>query len=110
MMFPTPMYEAERITPTVKKVLEAVGRAHWRAVRAALRSGTVRSRITMKKPTTAEVVEAREDVTSYLLENGASELGMEFSEGIRQTLGWVLGVSARPDYRNNKGPGQNGNR
>jgi hypothetical protein len=64
----------------------------------------------MKEPTTAEIVETREDVTNYLLENGAGELGMEFAEGIRQALGWVLGVSARPDYRDTEGPGQNGNR
>ena len=64
----------------------------------------------MKKPTTAEVVETREDVTNYLLENGAGELGMEFAEGVRQALGWVLGVSGRPEYGDNEGPEWNGNR
>jgi hypothetical protein len=54
----------------------------------------------MKKPTKVEIVEAREDVTEYLLGNGAGELGMEFAEGVRQALGWVLGVAVRPQYRN----------
>lgn len=91
------------LPPRAFKVIKAVGRAHWRAVRAAMGSGTASNGITMKKPTTAEVVETREDVTNYLLENGAGEFGMEFAEGVRQALGWVLGMGDRPDYRDEKG-------
>jgi hypothetical protein len=64
----------------------------------------------MKKPTKREIVEMREGVTEYLIANGAGAFGMEFPEGIRQALGWVLGVTARPDYSDNEGPGRNGNR
>ena len=53
----------------------------------------------MKRPTKAEIVEVREDVMEYLLDGGVGGPGGNFAEGIRQTLGWVLGVRACPDYR-----------
>jgi len=50
----------------------------------------------LKKPTKAEIVDLREAVTEFLLENGPESPVSDFPDGIRQALGWVLGLSGRP--------------
>lgn len=68
-----------------------------------MRSMAVKEReARMKRPTKAEIIETRENVTQYLLENGAGEIGGEFADGIRQALGWVLGVTECPKYRDDQ--------
>ena len=82
------------------RVIKAVARAHWRTVRTAIRGMAAKERETkMQRPAKAELIEVREDVTEYLLDRVVSDPESKFAEGVRQTLGWVLGVRPRPDYR-----------
>lgn len=91
------------LSPLAAKVIRAVERAHWRSVEVALAGIAVKeTEARMKRPTKADIIETREDVTQYLLENGG-EIGGEFADGIRQALGWVLGVRVRPEYRGGDG-------
>jgi hypothetical protein len=55
----------------------------------------------MKRPTKTEIVETREEVTQYMLES-TGEPGADFADGVRHALGWVLGVTGRPNYRDGK--------
>jgi hypothetical protein len=78
-------------------VIGAVERAHWRIVKAAMGSMAVKGReARVKRPSKAEIIKTREDVMEYLLDGG---VGSDFAEGVRQTLGWVLGVRGCPNYR-----------
>jgi hypothetical protein len=88
------------LSPLAEKVLRAVERAHWMTVKASIAGvAGMETETRMQRPTTTEMTQVREDITDYLLDGGAGGPGDEFAEGVRQTLGWVLGARACPDYR-----------
>ena len=85
------------------KTIRAVEGAHWRVVKAAMESETGANEEPMKRPTRVEIIETREDVTEYLLDGGVSSTGGDFADGVRQALGWILGITPCPDYREENG-------